>query len=235
LFEQALTSMDGLKQFARDIEKIEKEIADIQDEEFEAMFTGIAKKMQTEGDMLSEQVEQMILKMHGLADTTKEKFTGMSRFIQSAFQGMSNVISDALNSTENIFKAFGKFFADFIKGMIIKLVAATTAALALAVILTFILPGGSVGKIFTSLEEGAKFVDVFKAGFKTFARFQGGGVVPPGYPNDTYPALLTSGEAVIPAKQLAPTTIGSGEVIFRIDGYELVGILKKQMSLEQNY
>ncbi|HAS91001.1 MAG TPA: phage tail tape measure protein [Clostridiales bacterium] len=29
-----------------------------------------------------------------------------------------------------------------------------------------------------------------------------GGIVPPGYPNDSYPAMLTSGEAVIPAKRL---------------------------------
>lgn len=28
-----------------------------------------------------------------------------------------------------------------------------------------------------------------------------GGVIPPGYPNDTYPAMLTSGETVIPAGQ----------------------------------
>jgi len=29
-----------------------------------------------------------------------------------------------------------------------------------------------------------------------------GGVVPPGYPNDSYPAMLTSGETVIPPKKL---------------------------------
>jgi hypothetical protein len=29
-----------------------------------------------------------------------------------------------------------------------------------------------------------------------------GGIVPPGYPGDTYPALLTSGERVIPPHQL---------------------------------
>lgn len=33
-----------------------------------------------------------------------------------------------------------------------------------------------------------------------------GGIVPPGYPNDSYPAMLTSGEAVIPAKKLPEFT-----------------------------
>ena len=28
-----------------------------------------------------------------------------------------------------------------------------------------------------------------------------GGIVPPGYPNDTYPAALTSGETIVPAGQ----------------------------------
>jgi hypothetical protein len=35
-----------------------------------------------------------------------------------------------------------------------------------------------------------------------FYPFAQGGIVPPGYPNDTYPARLSSGEMVIPAKKL---------------------------------
>jgi len=61
-----------------------------------------------------------------------------------------------------------------------------------------------------------------------------GGIVPPGYPKDTYPALLTSGEKVIPARASRQEQI-SGEVVFRIEGTELVGVLKKQMSLDSNY
>jgi len=58
-----------------------------------------------------------------------------------------------------------------------------------------------------------------------------GGEVPPGYPADTYPALLTSGEIVTPPGKLPSienqSSSMNGEVVFRIDGYELVGILKK--------
>lgn len=40
-----------------------------------------------------------------------------------------------------------------------------------------------------------------------------GGIVPPGFPNDTYPALLSSGETVLPAPRPLPAMGGSGSVI----------------------
>jgi hypothetical protein len=56
--------------------------------------------------------------------------------------------------------------------------------------------------------------------------FAKGGIVPEGYPNDTYPARLTSGEMVIPPGKL-DSIIGKGEqeVVFRIEGTTLVGVL----------
>jgi len=61
-----------------------------------------------------------------------------------------------------------------------------------------------------------------------------GGMVPPGYPNDSFPALLTSGEEVIPARKRRDDRMG-GEVVFKIEGDELVGILKKRESVMQNF
>jgi hypothetical protein len=61
-----------------------------------------------------------------------------------------------------------------------------------------------------------------------------GGMVPPGYPNDSFPALLTSGEEVIPAKKSRDDMMG-GKVVFRIEGRELVGILEKEESINANY
>ncbi len=52
-----------------------------------------------------------------------------------------------------------------------------------------------------------------------------GGVVPPGYPNDSYLARLTSGETITPPGQLETT---SGEIRVRIEGDALVGILEKR-------
>lgn len=57
-----------------------------------------------------------------------------------------------------------------------------------------------------------------------------GGIVPSGYGNDTYPALLSSGEMVVPPGKLDDlrgSDAGSGVVEFRIDGYDLVGLFRK--------
>jgi len=124
----------------------------------------------------------------------------MGNITIDVFSGMANAISDALGSTENVFKAFWKFFTDFIKGMIIKLVAATIAALALAVVLSALgLGGGIAAKATTATTQFGK---LFQGGFKMIAGFQSGGVVPPGFPNDTFPAMLSSGEMVIPSDEV---------------------------------
>jgi len=56
-----------------------------------------------------------------------------------------------------------------------------------------------------------------------------GGIVPSGFPNDTYPALLTSGEAVIPKPDRLPAFGNSvrleGE--FRVRGTDLVLSLER--------
>ena len=125
----------------------------------------------------------------------------------SAFKGMSNSISDALNSTESFLQSFWKFFSNFIKGMIIRLIAAAIAAFALAIALKAI--GIPAGNVFKGLKDIASFKEVFGAGFKSFAGIgmAGGGVVPGGYPNDSYPAMLSSGEAVVPPGKLGAQTV----------------------------
>lgn len=58
-----------------------------------------------------------------------------------------------------------------------------------------------------------------------------GGTVPPGYPNDSYPAFLTSGEKIVPPQKLDTISRSddkwNSEVEFRIRGDELYGVLKK--------
>jgi TP901 family phage tail tape measure protein len=65
-----------------------------------------------------------------------------------------------------------------------------------------------------------------KSSAKQAAKMAGGGVVPPGYPHDTYPALLTSGETVTPPKKLRDT--GSHIVVddIIVDGRKLRIVLK---------
>ena len=55
-----------------------------------------------------------------------------------------------------------------------------------------------------------------------------GGIVPPGFSNDTFPALLSSNEAVIPLDRFENRSGGfEGDVRFVIEQDKLVGILKK--------
>ena len=56
-----------------------------------------------------------------------------------------------------------------------------------------------------------------------------GGVVPAGYPNDTYPARLTSGETVIPPNKLGNISNQNGEfpkeVLIKFENGSLQGYL----------
>ena len=170
--------------------------------------------------MFGEEVDRV----NQITEDSVNKASMGASLISSAFSGMNNVIADALNSTENTLDAFWKFFVDFIKGMIIKLIAAAIAAAALAAILAAIgLPVGGLGKAF----EGAKgFGQLFKAGFKTFGGMgmQAGGMVPPGYPNDSFRARLSSGETIIPLERLNEIGSSKVEVIVRPEITDAEGI-----------
>jgi TP901 family phage tail tape measure protein len=72
------------------------------------------------------------------------------------------------------------------------------------------------------------------------AKMAEGGIVPEGFPNDTYPALLSSGETVIPKKFINNQfRIEKDEderlVKFEIEGETLVGILKKKAKKSSIY
>ena len=54
-----------------------------------------------------------------------------------------------------------------------------------------------------------------------------GGTVPGGYPGDTYPALLTSGETVVPYNAMKQQSMNFDPVEFVIKENQLTGILKK--------
>lgn len=66
------------------------------------------------------------------------------------------------------------------------------------------------------------------AALSSIPKMANGGIVPGGFPGDTYPALLTSGETVVPPGKLEGLVgNGGGEVEFRISGFDLYGVLKK--------
>jgi len=61
---------------------------------------------------------------------------------------------------------------------------------------------------------------------------ESGGMVPGGYPNDSFPAMLSSHETVIPLEKLSQfQNGGDGDVNFIIEGRQLEGVLQKQNAL----
>lgn len=157
---------------------------------------------------------------------TGEQSSIVGGIIGNAFQGMQNSISDALKNSKNILQGFWQFFKDFIQGLIIKLVAAATAAAALFALLS--LTGISVG----GLNAASSFKDVFSSisNIGGGVGMANGGVVPAGYPNDTYPAMLSSGETVAPPGKLPDMSGGGGrseELKARVSGEDLEFVLNK--------
>lgn len=153
-----------------------------------------------EGTVALANMSGVIQKNIEVANYLREVFLNMAEvpsIIGEMFYGMADSISMAFEKSEHIFQDFWKFFLDFIKQLIIKLIAATIAAAALAAVLCVI--------GIADPTKAVKFAAAFKEGFKSFSGFGGfqhGGVVPPGYPSDTYPAMLTSGETVVTPQQM---------------------------------
>ena len=78
------------------------------------------------------------------------------------------------------------------------------------------------------------------AALVTATNMKQGGVVPSGYPNDSFPAMLTSGERVIPAAKALPASNFQqggiqGEVVFIIKDDVLYGILEKKSRKSYSY
>jgi TP901 family phage tail tape measure protein len=77
------------------------------------------------------------------------------------------------------------------------------------------------------LLEGFSTMGLMKEGVSKIPKLANGGVVPSGYPKDSFMAMLSSNEAVIPLDRIDPTNTMEGEVRFVIEQDKLVGILAK--------
>ena len=119
------------------------EVQNNADEQIQSLVNLLEEKKR-----ISTEAEQLI------TDDLTAQTEARAGILGNVFKGMSDIITNSLNSTQNIFQAFGKFFGDFVKGMIIKLVSMTLAALALVAVMSLI-PGlgatmgldGAIGKV----------------------------------------------------------------------------------------
>jgi hypothetical protein len=156
-------------------------------------------------------VPQMTERMQAL-----QQITGLAR---QAFMQLGQAVANSL--TQAIMQ--GKKFGDVLKNLLRQL-----ASQALQKFLTIALTGGAGGFL------GGIGGGIFGGGGGLFGKIGGalfgrgmatGGVVPAGFPNDTYPALLTSGEMVVPKPHPLPNVTGGAVEVFgefRVRGSDLV-------------
>jgi len=179
------------------------------------LFTAVGEGMAAAGQRSAELREQLV----GIANLA----TGV---LQEGFSGFFQVLAEG---GTNAFQAFTKA----IKQLIVQLVTAVATAAALAVLFTII--SGGAGGI-----AGVKNLLGFSGGGSLFGGFlkglipglAEGGIVPPGYPNDTYLARLSSGEVVARPEKLESLGLANSNdinVTGRIvaDGSDLAVVLER--------
>jgi hypothetical protein len=135
-------------------------------------------------DQLTKLLEETLQRFNAIKSVADE--------LSSAFAGVFSQIAQGANA----FKAIG----DAIKQVIVDLISATIKALIFKLIIRAFGFGGAPVQGIGGLIGGL-------AGAGKFAR---GGVVPPGYPNDSYPALLSSNEHVLTPQQMSQLIAGRG-------------------------
>jgi len=112
---------------------------------------------------------------------------------------------------KNAFGQFAETLGQTVKKIIADLLSAIAVAAVLALILGPILGGGTFASQFGTLLKGGGGIGSIFAGIVGLAQ---GGIVPSGYPNDTYLARLSSGEAVIPLNRLnSMLDMGGGQMV----------------------
>jgi hypothetical protein len=148
--------------------------------------------------------------------TQSQKFAEANQEIQEKLQKEADFIDNTLAP------AFTNFFSGLADGAdvslnsvikdIAKMIEKLAAAAAAAEVLNLLLAASGLGagsSLLGSAKAGTS--EGFMSIFKKITGFASGGVVPPGYSNDTYLARLSSGESVLtPAQLKAVASSGAG-------------------------
>lgn len=153
-------------------------------------------------------IKASIAPTQALGNTLKVIFEDIGKIFQKIVDAIKNTGSNILDAGKNFVTKIIEGAGQFIK----KLIDEITGALNKATGGLFSKPGSVVQNTATTIGSSsssgalATVAGVAAAPIQAIAnvvkgikiKFAKGGMVPDGYPNDTYPALLTSGEMVIP-------------------------------------
>lgn len=156
--------------------------------------------------MMNQAVQKTTESYRSINSTITNSLSILSKYTEDTFSDWINWISDAIRAMENLAKSIEAVKAAQ-KGLEGE---SDNGSMDFSSIVAALSSIGSMIGLFVGMPMAS------------------GGVVPQGYPNDTYPALLTSGETVVPPHKLKNYGGDTGgEVKFRIEGNVLVGMLQK--------
>lgn len=129
---------------------------------------------------------------------------------------------------EGFFNNLLKMIADFAVQLGKAIVAMGVSALALETL--FANPFAAIAAGTALIVAGTVAKNLVSAGPQKMAT---GGIVPQGFPNDTYPALLSSGETVLPSPKALPST--GGQIIENIINLDGRTIYRNQKEVARDY
>ena len=177
----------------------------------------------------------------GSSSEAVKKYAEEQMVVQHVASGMADMISSIGTAMEDAEKGF-QAMADSVISTAEQIINALLVK-AFVAMLSAESAKGLPGLITAAIGIAAlkAMVSSARSDAKSASKLAQGGIVPQGYPNDTYPALLTSGEMVIPPHKLPDFTgidrepmevVLDGE--FRVKGRDLYYVVKEQERINYN-
>jgi hypothetical protein len=146
-----------------------------------------------------------------------DKIQNRRDFLNGITDSFTNFFTTIMSGSKDAASAF-KDMANSILQSFEKLIAEMLAKKIAAFIMNLIFPGAGTATSAAS----TLFSNMAGAG-----RLAKGGVVPSGFPNDSYPAMLTSGERIIPAGGNGSMLLQLEPVSLTLKGNNLEGWIRK--------
>jgi TP901 family phage tail tape measure protein len=231
------TSLDTLLENINKLERKQITLPDVENLQYLSDMYNVTGKAATGTEILSARLSAIQDQMKWLSAHNKgksEEFLGLAKQmvliedVQSALDILGSAFQDFYSS---IIEG-GKNMSDVLKGimrnMITRIIEMLVQKLMMSVALKILqaVMGGGPAMVTTPKLTGLPGFKMNMPGLRAK-----GGIVPPGYPNDTYPSMLTSGETIIPLSKLnnmfKRKDNWDGKVVFHIGQDELTGILRK--------
>jgi len=217
----------------------------------EIMKSAIIQAIADGTDPLGDSIRRAKDEYKSLGEVVIQEMEAIQK-AQMLVNAEQEVFQEKLNASKNISLEFGKAMGKVLSGQevswkgLVRIVLDSIAQILAALLAQWIIglyaqdssKAGTAGMITASIAAAAA-LGIYE-GVVSAAGLASGGVIPEGFPNDSYPAWLSSGETVLPAPKPLPTSTSqgtglSGKVKFIIEQDQLVGILDQYNEQRNNF